>query len=174
MRKLKLEVQLSIDGFAADQRGKTEWTVWNWEPKWNWDKSLQDFHSRLQTSSDTILLGKRMAAGDFSKYWRKIAASKKDAQYKFASAIVGMKRYVFSKKLKESRWENTELLKRKPQKEGTKLKKQKGKDMIVYGGTSFVSSLIKEDLIDEYHLLINPTILGSGKPIFKKYYRSKI
>ncbi|WP_394351976.1 dihydrofolate reductase family protein [Rhodocytophaga rosea] len=38
---------------------------------------------------------------------------------------------------------------------------------MVYGGTRFVSSLIKEDLIDEYNLLVNPTILGKGKPIFK-------
>jgi dihydrofolate reductase len=42
-----------------------------------------------------------------------------------------------------------------------------GKDIIVYGGASFVGSLFKKQLIDEYHLLINPTILGKGKAIFK-------
>lgn len=37
---------------------------------------------------------------------------------------------------------------------------------MVYGGAGFVSSLIKEDLIDDYYLFINPTALGNGKRIF--------
>ena len=44
---------------------------------------------------------------------------------------------------------------------------QDGGDIIVYGGGSFVSSLINKGLIDEYHLFINPMILGSGMPIFQ-------
>jgi dihydrofolate reductase len=39
--------------------------------------------------------------------------------------------------------------------------------MLVYGGASFDSSLIKEKLIDEFYLLINPIVLGNGKTIFK-------
>ena len=46
------------------------------------------------------------------------------------------------------------------------LKKQKGKDIIVYGGAGFVSSLINEGLIDEYHLIVNPTAVASGMTIF--------
>jgi dihydrofolate reductase len=41
-----------------------------------------------------------------------------------------------------------------------------GKDIIVYGGASFVSSLIKENLIDEYHFFVNPALLPDGMPIF--------
>jgi dihydrofolate reductase len=48
-----------------------------------------------------------------------------------------------------------------------KLKSQNGKDIIVYGGASFDSSLIKEGLIDEFHLLINPAAIGKGMTIFK-------
>lgn len=47
------------------------------------------------------------------------------------------------------------------------LKKQEGKDIIAYGGATFVSALIKHGLIDEYHVLLNPTALGEGMPIFK-------
>lgn len=50
----------------------------------------------------------------------------------------------------------------------TQLKKQPGKDIIVYGGANFVSALIKEGLIDEYHLFINPTAIGNGMTIFKE------
>ena len=48
-----------------------------------------------------------------------------------------------------------------------KLKSQNGKDIIVYGGASFDSSLIKEGLIDEFHLFINPAAIGKGMTIFK-------
>lgn len=168
MRKLKLEIQLSIDGFAADAQGNTDWMVWNWESVWNWDKALQDFHTTLQTTSDTVLLGKRMAAGDFYPHWQAIAQDSKNPQYEFANAILNMKGYAFSKKLQKSRWENVELVKGNLKKEVMKLKKKEGKDIVVYGGTRFVSSLIKEDLIDEYNLLINPAIVGKGKPVFKK------
>ena len=41
MTKLKLEVQVSVDGFIADQRGRTDWMVWNWGPRWNCDNALQ-------------------------------------------------------------------------------------------------------------------------------------
>jgi dihydrofolate reductase len=47
-----------------------------------------------------------------------------------------------------------------------KLKQQQGKDIIAYGGSSFVSALVKEGLIDEYHLFVNPVALGKGDGIF--------
>lgn len=50
----------------------------------------------------------------------------------------------------------------------TKLKnQQEGGDIIVYGGASFDSSLIRENLIDEYYLFVNPVAIGNGKTIFK-------
>jgi dihydrofolate reductase len=173
MRKLKLEVQLSLDGFASDIKGKTNWMIWDWQPEWNWDKELRTFHTELQTTSDTILLGKKMAVTGFFEHWQQVAEDAKDPQHKFANAINHMKKYVFSKKLSESRWENTEIINGNLNKEVNKLKKQEGKDIIVYGGTSFVSSLIEEELIDEYNLIINPTIIGKGKPIFKKVSANK-
>jgi hypothetical protein len=60
MRKLKLEVQLSLDGFAADVNGKTDWTVWNWSTPWSWDKPLQKMHETLIDSADTVLHGRPM------------------------------------------------------------------------------------------------------------------
>jgi dihydrofolate reductase len=48
-----------------------------------------------------------------------------------------------------------------------KLKSESGKDIIVYGGATFDSSLIRAGLIDEFHLFINPAAIGSGMAIFK-------
>ncbi len=50
--------------------------------------------------------------------------------------------------------------------EVVKLKNQPGKDIIVYGGATFVSALIRHNLIDDYHLFVNQSVIGSGKPIF--------
>jgi dihydrofolate reductase len=167
MRKLKLEVQLSIDGFVADPKGKTDWMIWDWKPEWHWDEELRRYHIDLQRTSDTILLGRKMAVTGFFEHWEQVAANQDDPQYAFAKPITEMKKYVFTKTLKKPKWKNTELVKSDFVEEIKKLKKQSGKDIIVYGGASFVASLIKAELIDEYHLLINPTILGKGKAIFK-------
>ncbi len=51
--------------------------------------------------------------------------------------------------------------------EVSKIKRQNGRDIIVYGGASFDSSLIKEKLIDEFYLFINPVAIGNGMTIFK-------
>ena len=69
--------------------------------------------------------------------------------------------------LENSEWENTVLAKGELVEEITRLKEQEGGDIIAYGGGTFVSSLIKANLIDEYHLFINPTAIGSGMSIFK-------
>ena len=56
---------------------------------------------------------------------------------------------------------------RRPFGRNHELKSESGKDIIVYGGATFDSSLIKAGLIDEFHLLINPAAIGSGMAIFK-------
>jgi dihydrofolate reductase len=48
------------------------------------------------------------------------------------------------------------------------LKEQPGKDILVYGGANFVSSLISLNLIDEYYIIINPVAIGAGLSIFKE------
>ena len=81
--------------------------------------------------------------------------------------MVDTPKVVFTKTLDRSKWDNTSIAKGELSEEIKKLKNQIGKDIIVYGGAGFVSSLIKEDLIDEYHLFVNPAVIGSGMTIFK-------
>lgn len=73
---------------------------------------------------------------------------------------------VFTGTLEKSEWDNTVLAKGDLVDEITKLKEQEGKDIIVYGGATFVTALIKHGLIDEFHLFINPVAIGSGMTIF--------
>lgn len=159
-------MQLSIDGFASAANGKSDWMVWNFGEPWTWDADLQKYHTDLTASIDCVLLSRKMAEGGFIEHWKHMSAKTDNPQSVFAKNITNAGKVVFTKKLKESLWDNTELAKGNLAAEVNKLKAQSGKDLIVYGGTSFVSSLIEENLIDEYHLVINPVILGKGIPIF--------
>ena len=76
---------------------------------------------------------------------------------------------LYSLKLKKSKWQNTDIATGDLRDEITKLNNLYGRgDIIVYGGVSFDSSLIKEKLIDEFYLFINPILLASEKTIFKE------
>jgi len=80
--------------------------------------------------------------------------------------MVGKPKIVFTKTLENHTWANTSLAKGDLAEKVNMLKNKKGRDIIVYGGASFVSSLIKNNLIDEYHLFINPAAIGKGLGIF--------
>lgn len=167
MRKLKLEIQMSIDGFIAEPDGNMNWMIWPYSDNWKWDEELRQYHTDLITSSDCILLSRKMAEGGFIDHWEDVGRNPLNPQVIFAKPVSEMKKVVFTKTLTKSVWKNTEIANGDFVKEINDLKNQKGKDLIVYGGATFVSSLIKANLIDELHLLINPTAIGNGLPIFK-------
>src|SRR5260221_8239560 len=158
MRKLKLQVQLSVDGFNAGPNGELDFM------EWNWDDKLKKFVNDLHASIDTILLGRKMTDG-FVKHWEGVPSG--DESYPFARIMVDTPKVVFTKTLDKSPWNNTRLAKGNLTDEVNQLKKHSGgKDIIVYGGSGFVSSLIAEGLIVETYLFINPSALGNGMPIF--------
>ena len=165
MRKLKLQVQISIDGFIADKDGKTNWMIWNWNEDWNWDKELKKYFNDLTTNVDCVLLSRKMAAEGFINHWKNVAQNPAPS-YDFARKITDAKKVVFTKTLETAEWDNTVLAKDELTDEIDLLKKAEGKDLIAYGGASFVSSLIQNELIDEYYLFINPVVLGKGLSIF--------
>jgi dihydrofolate reductase len=133
---------------------------------WDWDDELKNYVDDLHNYVDTILLGRKMTEG-FISYWTDIVKNKPDSpEYPFANKMVDYPKVVFTKTLNKSEWENTTLAKGNLVDEINQLKKQNGKDIIVYGGATFVSSLIKDNLIDEYYLFINPTAIGKGMTIF--------
>ena len=171
MRKLKLLTQLSVDGYLADSSGKTDWMVWNWGPIWNWDKELQEWFTDLTMSIGCILLSRKMAEEGFISHWKKVMEKPDDPQFPFARKIVSTPKVVFSRKLQKSDpivlgWENATLAQGDTTEEINRLKGQKGNDIIVYGGASFVSHLIRNHLVDELILIVNPIALGSGMKIF--------
>ena len=155
---------MSIDGYVARPNGENDWMTWN--P----DDQLVGFLQSMIDASDTILLGRKMT-DDFVNHWENMVRNNPDNL--FAKKMVDTPKVVFSKTLDKSTWNNTTLAKGDLVKEIANLKERDGKDMIVYGGAGFVSSLIKENLIDEYHLIVNPTAIGDGMAIFKLLDRTQ-
>jgi dihydrofolate reductase len=165
MRKLKLQVNMSIDSYIAGPNGEMDWMVWNWDDK------LKKYVYELNEPVDTILLGRKMTDG-FVSYWSDVMTkpddpSSIDRSHVFAKKMIDTPKVVFTKTLKKSQWANTDIATGDLTDEISNLKSLKGKDMIVYGGASFDSSLIRAGLIDEFHLFINPVAIGKGMTIFK-------
>ena len=155
MRKLKLQVQMTVDGYIAGINGEMDWTARNW------DDELKKYVGRITEPVDCIILGRKLAQG-FIPHWA--SHPEEEGADKFNNT----KKVVFTKMLEKSEWDNTVLAKGDLGEEITKLKKQDGNDIIAYGGATFVSALIKHGLIDEFHLFINPTAIGNGMSIFKE------
>ena len=151
---------MSIDGYIAGPNGEMDWMVWNWDDK------LNNHVFELTEPVDTIILGRKMTDG-FVSYWSDIMTKPDDPSYDFAKKMIETPKVVFTKTLKKSQWVNTSIGTGDLTDEIMKLKSESGKDIVVYGGATFDSSLIKAGLIDEFHLFINPAAIGSGMAIFK-------
>ena len=169
MRKLKLQMQLSVDGYVAGPNGELDWMTWTL------DKKLEDFINALNDSSDTILMGRKMTEG-FVTYWENVVNNQPDSrEFNFANKMVDMPKIVFSKTIKSVPGKNVVVENGNLVTAVIDIKNQTGKDIIVYGGADFVSSLVKEGLIDEFNFFVNPVMINKGLRIFDKLsHRQKL
>jgi dihydrofolate reductase len=169
LRKLRLQVQMSVDGCIAGPNGEMDWMVGLL------DDELLKYVSKITESVDTILLGRKMT-DVFISFWLDMMNKPDDRWNAFAKRMIEIPKVVFTKTLNKSKWINTDIATGDLMEEVSKIKSQNGRDIVVYGGSSFDSSLIKEKLIDEFYLFINPVAIGNGMTIFKdlneiqKYY----
>ena len=158
MRKLKLQVDISVDGCIAGPNNEMDWLVC--------EDDCMKYINDIANSVDTILMGRKMVDVSIS-HWTDRMNKPDDPWNTFAKKMIDIPKIVFTKTLTKSKWINTEIAKGDLKDEITRLKSQDGKDILVYGGASFDSSLIKEKLIDEFYLLVVPIVFGNGKTIFK-------
>ena len=160
MRKIKLQMQLSLDGFVGGPNGELDWMVWNW------DDILKNYVTGLTNSADTFLMGRATGEG-MAVYWPTVAGNPESSEEDkwMADKLNNLPKVVFSRTVTSINWTNARVANDIVE-EVKELKKEPGKDIIIYGGAGIVSSFIRENLIDEYHLFINPVIIGTGKTIF--------
>lgn len=168
MRKLKLQMNITIDGFVGGKNGELDWMLTESDAK------QIDYLKSITENVDTILLGRNMAETSIP-YWQKIAENENnDSKTEFAKFFTKSQKIVFSKTLKNIEGKNVIIEKNNFTEAILKLKNKSGKDLIVYGGAQFVSSLIPENLIDEFNLFVHPISLGKGLPIFSNKSKFKL
>lgn len=150
---------MSLDGFVSTgPNDEQKWVtvVWN---------EIATYVVGLLDATDTILIGRKLAV-DYIPHWQGVEKQPDDPFHGVAERICQARKVVFTKTLDRSEWQNTDLAKGDLVAEVKKLKAEHGKDIIVYGGSSFVSALLKERLVDEFHFFVNPVALGKGVPVF--------
>lgn len=151
---------VSIDGFFAGTDGNIDWHVVDEE----FNKAAVEMIQRF----DTILFG-RITYQLFESYWPRAAedpATSKEDRI-IANKIDEMTKIVFSKTLDKVTWKNSKLFREIVPEEIENMKQQPGRDIVIYGSGTIVQQLTSLGLIDEYQLMVNPIVLGSGKPLFK-------
>lgn len=158
MRKLILQMQVSIDGFVADAQGDTSWLVRDW------DEPLKNYALALTEPVDLVLMG-RKTADHVLPAWA-ARAGDADIADAYTHRINDLRKVVFSRTQTDHGWTNTVLINEDLAAEVVLLKKSPGGDMITYGGGSLAATLIQEGLVDEFHLFVNPIAIGKGLPIF--------
>jgi dihydrofolate reductase len=150
MRKVILSMYVSLDGVIE-------------EPAWTrpyWNDEIAKFKFDELFSSDTLLLG-RITYQGFAKAW----PTMQDEQG-FADRMNSLPKLVASTTLTTPEW-NATLFKDNIVEEVTRQKQLPGQNILIYGSSSLVSTLMQHNLIDEYRLMTYPVVLGSGKRLFK-------
>ena len=146
----------TTDGFFAGSEGDIDWHVV--------DEEFNEFAIEQLNSVDALLFGRVTFQGMVS-YWTTPTAIENDPIV--AGKMNALPKFVFSRTLEKAEWQNTKLVKENIAEEIAKLKQQPGKDLIIFGSSNLSASLLNLGLIDELRIMVNPVVLGNGKPVFE-------
>jgi len=160
--------RVTADGYFSGPDGKLDWTV----PDDEADNAGADAISGF----DTILFGRR-TYDMFEGFWPHAVDDASTAQDPHSAGrrspalramavwINEANKLVFSRTRKDVTWKNSRLMGEFDPRAVDALKKQPGKDMIIFGSGSIVSALTQHGLIDEYQFIVNPILLGNGRSL---------
>ena len=148
---------ITLDGYFE---GTNKWDI-AWHQV---DDEINTFSIEQLNKAGGLIFGRVTYLG-MASYWPSLIAIRDDPQV--AGLMNSIQKYVFSNTLDKAEWKNTELLKGDAAAELRKLRQQGGKDLFIFGSADLSSTFTKNNLIDEYRLMVNPIILGLGNPLFK-------
>ena len=148
-RRLILHMSVSLDGFVARSDGVIDWLG----TRGNGDQRHR-INLELLGQIDLIVMG-RGAYVDMEKGWS-------TSDNPMAQLMNSLPKVVFSQSLDTVSWNNARLTRRPLAEEIPELKREAGRDVVVFGGGRIAHSLIRERLVDEYRLTVHPVALGEG------------
>lgn len=154
-------MNVTLDGFLSGPRGELDWHF----PLWT-EEMAQSACDQLSTM-DTILMG-RITYQTMAPYWPKAPAGN------FGDMMNRLNKVVFSSTMQQAAWNNTRIVRENTAVEVARLKKQPGKNIIVYGSRSIVACLKEAGLIDEYRIWVHPVVIGNGNALFDLHDRMNL
>ncbi|WP_343703955.1 dihydrofolate reductase family protein [Chitinophaga sp.] len=159
MRKLVLFAHMSLDGFAGDKNGGLGFLTY--------DGELQQFADELVKTVGSPVYGKN-TYHLMEGYWPGVLEDPNASRHSLEHAqwVQNVPKIVFSTTLTSADWNNTTLIKDNIVEEVNKLKRQPGKDLVIFGSPGLSKNLMNLGLIDEYKLTLHPVILGEGISLF--------
>jgi len=156
MTKLMVFNQVSLDGFISDAKGDMSWAHRD-------DAEWKAFTAENAKGDATLLFG-RVTYEMMASFWPTPFAIQNMPDV--ATRMNKLTKVVFSRTLEKALWSNTSLVKGDLAAEVRTMKKTPGPMMVLMGSASIVSQLAQEGLVDEYQIVVNPVVLGSGKSMF--------
>lgn len=158
MRRFKLQIQTSADGYMGGPNGEMDWLTGPWSD------DMTAYSQTVHDGVDCIVLGRKLAE-HFIPAWASRPEGETPESIDFMN---NTPKVVASSTLTESPWENATVTGGDLAGTVNTLKSQSGGDIIAYGGSTLVQHLIAEGLLDDLHLYVNPTAIGAGLPVFPR------
>jgi dihydrofolate reductase len=158
MRKVIVSEFVTLDGVMEDPGGSEKFERGGWAFQFERGPEGDKFKYDEIMASDALLLG-RITYEGFAEAWPSRTGE-------FADKMNGMAKYVVSTTLKQPSWNNSMVIESNIREEVSKLKARPGKDILVAGSGQLVHTLVQQNLIDEYRLMVYPVLLGKGKRLF--------
>lgn len=159
MRKVFMIMFMTIDGRA-------QFPIYPPDPKADADDEDPMWLPRMKTI-DTLLLG-RKAYDLWAGYWPAQKSDPKASEWQknFSRFADAAEKVVFSKTLKQGKWEKTRIVRGSPAEEVAKLRKEKGGNLALGGGPRIAQAFLADGAVDEMLLAVFPSIVSRGKPMF--------
>jgi dihydrofolate reductase len=152
MRKIRLAINVTLDGYVAGPNGELDWLFRTMTP------AQQAWTTAFLREVDTILIGHTTYL-EQAAFWPTQTGE-------MATLMNSHAKIVFSSRLPTLEWNHSRLAVSDVAEEIVRLKRESGRDIYVTGGARLARSLSQRGLIDEYNLTIHPILLGSGMPLF--------
>jgi len=154
MRKVRLAINVSLDGYVARPNGTLDWFFRTLTP------AQQAWTTAFLREVDTILIGHTTYL-EQAAFWPTQTGE-------MATLMNSHAKIVFSSRLGALEWSHCRLARADVAEEIARLKREPGRDIYVTGGARLSQSLSQRGLIDEYNLTIHPVLLGGGMPLFQE------
>ena len=151
---------MTLDGFVEGTNRDISWHLDVW------GEELERLSIEQLKSAGGLMFG-RVTYQLMANYWL-------SATGEVADFMNALPKYVFSRTLKRSDWNNTQVFNAEVSGTVARLRGESTEDIFLFGSADLAASLIPHGLIDEFRIAVNPVVRGGGTPLFKQGERVKL